>query len=1341
FREAQASATITHPNICPVYDVGEAEGQNYIVMAFVDGCPLSEFVQESKGLTPRVIAGQLRKVALALQAAHGKGIVHRDLKPANIMIEQERQEPIVMDFGLAQRADDGDAKLTREGTILGTPAYMAPEQAAGDGAEVGPLADVYSLGVILYELLAGDVPFTGPLMAVLAQVLNTEPVPPSAERDNVDSRLEKICLKAMAKKPEDRYQSMKQLADAFRGYLKAPASSVPTEKRTAKDVAAGKKKPSTPKRPVSKDPTVVSQRKRKKRPASENKTSQAIERESPPQTAEEKPSSIKTYLLMAALVLVLGGGAFGVYGIVTYLGRGGEVQLEIVDLPTDDSITISIDTRPLSRSDALKPLPLDVGHHLLYVKRGDLTLIDQSITVETGQKQTVSLDIGEAFFRIFELPTAKSVVASSGTVTILAGNSSQEISAEGDLPTVRFAVTGVSFADVGVIADVNAGSTFDFDDLTELAALTTLSLRNCEVSSQAIAAINQLDGLHSLDLNGSNLTDSGLAEFADIAGLEELSLNQTQITDVGIVHLLRLKNLSVLSLDQTAITDASFDLLEQMKSLNTLTVTSTKLGEKSLTALKSALSGCDIRHDPFVDPKQRELAEWVLSNGGTIDIELPNGEERPILDSISLPVTRYYVVGAVFPKQQPLDDEVAALLANGVKLKKLSFEESQIGNAELKQVAQVSSLDSLDLRASRVTSAGLVELKGLPNLKSLILDGDQLSDGGLDALSQLPQFAHLISDGPCGNVADWSLISELKKIETLSLTNANLDDSAAAAIASLVGIRELDLSGNRKISDAGIAQLKALSSLQVLSLRGTGLSDASIPVLISMKSLKGLNTSSTRFSFTGVSSIERVLTGCHVVGGVTPSYQMDLETPPIGSLPTGWTGDAAMRIIEVHGLRAISSAQAGITQVTSPEFKIDGDFFVQLDLLDPHESQFTLTLLGDRGPDLDIEVTPKSGNWIVTVPDDEEDTEELVEALQFSPAQFRLERWGNDYYLSMDGFALGGKSVGLFGRIGGGRDGSRLVLDGEADECYQEGYQEDSGGNSTPGVMQTGGVSFSTTRFKRFRGIRFVSTVGTAADQRVSLSRLKLGQLEDHRNRHSDKEGVTQPHVLDLKPKSVPEGWKLYPGKDATHARLQFADCEIRGDFVVRYRMEKLQSACAFQMRMRGTGDAGDLPLGFIAGGVASLGGFRGLDVSDARVAAKLRSRLSRSGGATARLIFPGSDPIPLASESRFIGFQVARKGDVISVQVDGRIVATLRSTRYRDFNLIDFDMRDTKFTDFEVLPLTDSEPPVGPGPKPPRRRPKSKKKPDPELPSGAGQPPSPPPSPKQKGRRSRSKP
>jgi predicted Ser/Thr protein kinase len=193
-REAEAAARLDHPCLCKVYDVGEIDGVHHLTMEYIEGTTLAEMTEGQRGLPQREAAVLVRKLALALQEAHAQGVVHRDLKPANVMIRRTGEPaPVIVDFGLARQVDPGGVRLTQAGQPIGTPAYMSAEQVQGDLDATGPACDVYALGVILYELLTGRLPFYGPNpMVVVAQILRKQPAPPSSVRPDLDPRLEAV---------------------------------------------------------------------------------------------------------------------------------------------------------------------------------------------------------------------------------------------------------------------------------------------------------------------------------------------------------------------------------------------------------------------------------------------------------------------------------------------------------------------------------------------------------------------------------------------------------------------------------------------------------------------------------------------------------------------------------------------------------------------------------------------------------------------------------------------------------------------------------------------------------------------------------------------------------------------------------------------------------------------------------------------------------------------------------------------------------------------------------------------------------------------------------------------
>lgn len=216
-REARAAARLDHPNICPIYDVGQVDGIHYLTMAYIEGQPLTSLLAGGP-LPGRRAAEVVLTLARALEEAHRAGIVHRDLKPSNILVSS-RRGLVIMDFGLARGLRGDESQITQSGQMLGTPGYMAPEQVRGDVAAMGPGCDIFSLGVILYELLAGRRPFVGRMADVLTKLLTEEPEPLSRVCPGVDPRLEVVCSRAMAKSPAERFATMAELAAALEGFL------------------------------------------------------------------------------------------------------------------------------------------------------------------------------------------------------------------------------------------------------------------------------------------------------------------------------------------------------------------------------------------------------------------------------------------------------------------------------------------------------------------------------------------------------------------------------------------------------------------------------------------------------------------------------------------------------------------------------------------------------------------------------------------------------------------------------------------------------------------------------------------------------------------------------------------------------------------------------------------------------------------------------------------------------------------------------------------------------------------------------------------------------------------
>jgi tRNA A-37 threonylcarbamoyl transferase component Bud32 len=349
-REARAAANLSHPNICPVHEVAESEGRDYIVMGFIQGKPLSALIATGR-IQARQAAFCTYKLSKAFQEAHENGILHRDIKPANIMINR-KGEPIVMDFGLARLQRPGDAQITQHGQIMGSPAYMSPEQAKGATAEISPASDIYSLGVVLYEMLCGKRPFAGSVTEVLGQILHVPAPLPSTQKPGIDPALESLCMKAMAKDPKDRFPSMKAFAEALADYLKrSPDGTVRAGSSVTVESDVGEE---------SKMTEMLAQLAAEQRSLTRHAVREAVE------------AGAKAARLTWPMIL----GAAGVLGVIVFLGiwffaRAGTVSV-LIQIPidiTDPALTFVLDDKAIDAESLAAPIELKPGVHRLIVNR------------------------------------------------------------------------------------------------------------------------------------------------------------------------------------------------------------------------------------------------------------------------------------------------------------------------------------------------------------------------------------------------------------------------------------------------------------------------------------------------------------------------------------------------------------------------------------------------------------------------------------------------------------------------------------------------------------------------------------------------------------------------------------------------------------------------------------------------------------------------------------------------------------------------------------------------------------------------------------------------------------
>ncbi len=528
YREAHAAAALDHPNLCPVFDVGCHEGIHYLTMPFIEGHSLSDIIVPGQPWSPAKAAGMVYKLAVAMSEAHARGVVHRDLKPANILINQ-RQEPVITDFGLARLEAGPASERTAPGTLLGTPAYMAPEQVLADPAALGPGCDIYGLGVILYQMLTGRLPFDGPATAVLGRILSEEAPRVSQLQPGVSPVLEAICHKAMARRVADRYGSMAKLAAALGEYLRsAPAPTVSWEK-------------SAPHRTLAR-------------------------------AFRTRGQTRRTWWLW----IVTGSAivAIAALSIVLLLPTGnGTIKIKLSD--PDARVEVHIDKERYTLTALGKPIQLRVGEHDLVVTGEDYETVTRRFAIRKGDNIVYSVEL----IPRKAPPPDRAQDAPRDTAELIA-----LIERLGGKCRQDFSVPGRPLLEANLLH-----SRITDDDLRALAGQTELQvliLGDTRISDAGLVHLQGLTNLQRLDLGTTDITDAGLAHLKGLTRLARLELYRTTIGDAGLAHLSGLRELRVLGLEGTRVTSAGLEHLQGLTRLEALNLGGTNVTDEGLEHLR-----------------------------------------------------------------------------------------------------------------------------------------------------------------------------------------------------------------------------------------------------------------------------------------------------------------------------------------------------------------------------------------------------------------------------------------------------------------------------------------------------------------------------------------------------------------------------------------------------------------------------------------------------------------------------------------------------------------------------------------------------------------------------------
>ncbi len=557
-REGRATAGVSHDNVVTVYEADERDGVAYIAMQFLRGEPLNEHLKKNPNLPLAFILRAARDAADGLAAAHRVGLVHRDVKPANLWVEPSGRVK-VLDFGTAKPLDV-DAELTGSGVIVGTPAYMPPEQARGDA--VDPRADLFSLGAVLYRLSTGRLPFPGanPL-AVLSALANNDP--PSVRDFNPDipPPLAELIRRLMAKNPDDRPATAEQVAEWVRVIERGDDPfGLPVETRAE------------PKRPARRPPRWW------------------------PWAVGLGFAGLAAVVAVVVIVITNKDGTQTTIGVPS--GATVSIQTQPLDKPTPDPPTDREAAEFVFKRGGFVWVNKDgkERHSAADLPKGEFTLSGINLDGKTITDE--GMDTFRGCKGVVQLDLYNTPISDTGLAVFKGRTNLTHLL----LSSTKVTDAGLGhFKDCRGLQELHLYST-DVSDagmkhFTGLTTLTALHLGKTKVTDAGLAAFKDCTRMKELHLYNTAVGDAGVRHFAGCTGLTYFGANYTKLTDDGFAALKGCKRLMWVSVYGTEVSDASLERLQACKDLRTLDVRNTKVTAAGVAAFHAAVPGCEVTHD------------------------------------------------------------------------------------------------------------------------------------------------------------------------------------------------------------------------------------------------------------------------------------------------------------------------------------------------------------------------------------------------------------------------------------------------------------------------------------------------------------------------------------------------------------------------------------------------------------------------------------------------------------------------------------------------------------------------------------------------------------------------
>lgn len=826
YTEARSAATLSHPHICPMYDVGEIDGTHYISMGYIDGRPLSAFINPERPQKIRQTVGLLRKLAMALQEAHSNGVVHRDLKPDNVMVDK-RSNPVIMDFGLARRSNVNDSsRVTQGGQMLGTPAYMSPEQVDGALEKIGPACDIYALGVVTYEMLTGRLPYEGSIAAVLAKIINGNPQPPSQLRADIDNRIESICLKMMASDIGDRYTSMSEVVKDLTAYLKEG----PAQNTDVVDVEVISEDDPTAFNPWAIDDADVDEASvRQTRPGARRtrRSPSKAKRKSSKRTSSKRRMGPKWLPIAAGA-----GASLIVLLTIMFFFKAGDQTIKIeID---DPDAQIFVDGDEVTIKNLGADIQLKPGKHDFEIRRGDIVVKTDSFKVLDGDNQVLKISVLETKPEVTEhpavalpdgSPTTKTDVVPQDTVpqTVIPKTTPNIVPRPSPQPIVsnpspvrpnprpvrpsnqvgpknapRPESIPPSLTRNERFADQDSQKAF-VKWAVELGGHvyghTITGKRFSASDPNNIEFPEELFAAGTLQFKEtSKLTDENLSELSRIRTLQEVTISGVPVSDVLFQHLRSHIDLRSLSLEGVEITDDGLKGLSAHPRITEFRIARLKITDDGIRNLSqhSAFISAGLRLCPNITDFGIEA--FVTAQPGLMDLRI---EHLGISDAGMASIGKLANLSLLAVSSEPnITDAGVKHLAGLEYLRSVRLEDCAITDESLKTIASLANLGSLSLiHLKGVTDAGIKHLETHPQVDVLTLSHNSLTDEVFKSFGAM------------------------KKLRMLSVSDPNLTGEGMIHLQSCTSLKRVYVAKN-EASAQDVDKLKALlpkCSVQVTS--------------------------------------------------------------------------------------------------------------------------------------------------------------------------------------------------------------------------------------------------------------------------------------------------------------------------------------------------------------------------------------------------------------------------------------------------------------------------------------------------------------------------------------------